>query len=550
MQPKARLARKSLAGNSLWWAATGLLFFLAVVGGANQLLAQVVEEQPVGGKEKQQKSVLPVLQTIGTAELDILLPRFRSSADIGSSPFGTHTTSVFSENVGSPEQLINDISKAGFKWVKDYVPAGNLQQSQDLDSFLARWAEPWGACVEFLEMAGQAKVKVLLRLSDMREDGNEPTSPRAREAFARFCRLQVRHYKRWVKDWELCNEPNIGNLNPRLAPDEYALLANEAYEAIKAEDPEAQVYVGATAMLQCLGDWPYPWIREAVQAGLRGDVFSFHPYCQPYLRLNMPEHGSQFHPWTHWESYEAQTVELRQLLGRSVLAKGADGQVRVAATEAGWPTTVSKSTWKRQISLLTQAKYEQRAMLLDFWLGTSPRINFILTRPFTDIYHNEGQFQLVNPGYNLLEPANRYRPAYFAAAAVCSNIDDTLHKTRQEVRVTDASQLNPQIMTFEREHKDFGFAEAVIVLWAGVPADDDFEPKLVNVSIPGPTESIICAPIGYSLLPVGATHTSMDEFDFGVTNLPYELSADALTILSVPLSDAPYVIKYARKLRE
>jgi hypothetical protein len=197
-------------------------------------------------------------------------------------------------------------------------------------------------------------------------------------------------------------------------------------------------------------------------------------------------------------------------------------------------------------------------MLLDFWLGIRPQITFVESRRFNDLYNPEANFQLVQfYSNNVFEHDDLYRPAYFAAAAVCSNIDDTLEKTSQRVEIsvlnTDTPELilkklNPQIMTFERKHKALGFTEVVIVVWAGVPAEDDFQAIPVSITLPGPTKSIASIPIGYSLLPVGVTYSKMDQFDWGVKRLSYELSDNALTVKSIPLSDAPYVIKFARRL--
>ncbi len=116
-------------------------------------------------------------------------------------------------------------------------------------------------------------------------------------------------------------------------------------------------------------------------------------------------------------------------------------------------------------------------------------------------------------------------------------------------RVGSLEELNPQIMTFEREHADLNIVEVVILIWAGVPADDRFKRRSLDVSVAVPTEDILCAPFGYSLLPVGAKHSTMDTFNWKVKNLSYFVSPNSLEIRNVPFTDAPYVVKFVRKLR-
>jgi len=498
---------------------------------------------------------LPSYETLGKEQQAALLPRFKTTSEIaGDSPFGTHLTSVPSEHVGDPKVLLGDVSRAGFKWIKDYSGLSwKKGDGQSLDDALKRVEKPRPEVIQYFKEARKAGLKILMRLDAIYVQGGERDlkDPEFRNGFARYCALMVRHYGRWVQDWEMCNEMNIDDFKP----EDYALLCNEAIAAMKAEDADCRVWVGATAMLQCLPSW----IQKTLDAGIQGDGYSFHPYCQPYVQENYPERGSQFHPWNHWPDYKAQIADLRGRLDTSKLAKTADGRVPIAGTEAGWPTSVSSGSWVQEISLLTQAKYEQRAMLLDFWLGVRPRINFIFTRGFHNIYHIESKFQLVEPYHsnimNWSDPSNRdglFRPAYLAAAAVCSNIDDTLKKKVYRVRlsgVKSLEELNPQIMTFEREHPDLDFVEAVILVWAGVPADDRFQRRSIDISVVAPTEDILCAPFGFSLLPVGAKHSTMDTFNWKVKNLSYYVNPDSLEIRNAPFTDAPYVVKFIRKLR-
>ena len=71
---------------------------------------------------------------------------------------------------------------------------------------------------------------------------------------------------------------------------------------IRREQPDAVIYGPGTAMLQCLDEYPYPWIPRALEAGLAEeiDVFSYHPYRAPAWRHNIPENASQFQHLLLW----------------------------------------------------------------------------------------------------------------------------------------------------------------------------------------------------------------------------------------------------------
>jgi hypothetical protein len=449
----------------------------------------------------------------------------RSSAAIPGNPFGTQTTSLAEgHEVGRLPDYLKEIADAGYKWVKDYIAAGDVPLNAD---WKRMWAEFPPHYEQYLRTATGLGTKVILRLDYPRWRGQEPTTPEAHEAVAHFFRQVVRRHKTWVKDWEIDNEVNIGNEKPRVAPEEYVSIVKVASRAIRAEDPQARVYAPAMAMLQALHAYPFPYIPRLLDAGLAKyiDVFSFHPYRQPYQRVNIPEHASEFHPWQVWGSYRRQLDDLRARLR----AKGGR-EVPIAATEVGYPTHTDRTTGVRQISLATQAKYEQRMMIADFALGVRPRIQFIFKRPWNDPFELEHQFNLVNSD-------GTKRPAYRAVQNVTALFDDTLSPAPMSVVCDAPVSANPQVYTFIR--KAAGWEEIFIALWAGIPADDDvysagtcrltiasknFQfPMLVDLMQPAPIEAI---------------------------PLPFSLSGGQGNVESVPLHDSPIAIRLLRDDKE
>ncbi len=412
---------------------------------------------------------------------------------------------------------MNDVADAGFGWVKDYIAAGNIAEGED---WKKKWAEFPDRYDVFLRTARELGLRVMLRLDYPRWHGGEPTTPEAQKAVAHYYRQLVRRYKQWVKDWEIDNEPNIGNEKPRVVPEHYVAIVKIAAAAIRAEDPEAKVYAPASAMLQCLHDYPYPYIPRLLDHGLLDhiDVFSYHPYRQPYQRVNIPEHASEYHPWQVWGSYRRQIDDLR---GR--LRAKAGKEIPLAATEVGYPTHANRETKVREISFTTQAKYEQRLMIADFALGVRPRVQFVFKRPWSDPYEREHQFNLVNAD-------NSKRPAYHAVRNVCALFDNTLALAVAEVAHDAPPETNVQLHAFTRAGSRG--EELLIALWAGVPADDNR----------------YC--VGTCALTIGSTRfrcpVALDLLlptPGGALELPYEVSNDRVIVRDVPLHDSPVIVR-------
>ncbi|MBI5396321.1 MAG: hypothetical protein HZA91_13575 [Verrucomicrobia bacterium] len=91
-----------------------------------------------------------------------------------------------------------------------------------------------------------------------------------------YVRAMAGHYRGWVKNWEIINEPN-GVMQPK----EYVLMLQAAYEAIKEVDPQMKA-VGLCST------WDYrvngfAFVEECLKlgAGKYLDVISLHPYTWP-----------------------------------------------------------------------------------------------------------------------------------------------------------------------------------------------------------------------------------------------------------------------------
>lgn len=94
--------------------------------------------------------------------------------------------------------------------------------------------------------------------------------------FERYVRAIARHFKGRIEIWEIGNEPNLWMGWPPLPdPDEYGLVLRTAWNAVRAEDPDALVATAGFNRAKFSG-----YIEEFLKSN-RGnfyDIFAFHPY--------------------------------------------------------------------------------------------------------------------------------------------------------------------------------------------------------------------------------------------------------------------------------
>ena len=229
--------------------------------------------------------------------------------------------------------LLDQFSATGLKWIRDGAVTGYMVDDRTVSPMKEQMDEFW---FRYCEEAKKRGIRVLatIRVAGM---GNKAygAGEHGREMLAEWCRIAVPALKPWIKDWELGNEPN-----PEIPPAEYVAACRTVYPIIKEIDPEARVYGGAVAMLECMspaskgGREPYPdrdscYLDGLLDAGLLAfcDVFSFHPYRQPCVPENIPEHASEYAPWSKWPDYVTQIKALK-----ARLREASGGDFRIANT--------------------------------------------------------------------------------------------------------------------------------------------------------------------------------------------------------------------------
>lgn len=111
-----------------------------------------------------------------------------------------------------------------------------------------------------------------------------PKSPQEIEAFIRYVRWMVNHFKGRIRYYALWNEQDIGYWNPWGNPEEYGRLLAAFAPAVHQTDPEAKVIFGGQA--DPVSDFAKRALEECKCAS-QIDVFAYHTY---------PGYGQNMHP--------------------------------------------------------------------------------------------------------------------------------------------------------------------------------------------------------------------------------------------------------------
>ncbi len=112
-----------------------------------------------------------------------------------------------------------------------------------------------------------------------------PKTPEQIEAFTRYVKFMVSHFRGRIRYWALWNEQDIDYWNPDPSPEEYGRLLKAFVPAVHETDPEAKVIYGGQA-------WPLSrdFTRRALatcQCASGIDVFAYHIY---------PDYGHNLNP--------------------------------------------------------------------------------------------------------------------------------------------------------------------------------------------------------------------------------------------------------------
>jgi hypothetical protein len=413
----------------------------------------------------------------------------RSSHEISASPFGVHTTLLMERkraDAKHQDAIVQAIVDGGFKWVVDYI-SGHHATKAPLDEIPGIAAALLPPMVQYVAYLKANDVNLLIRVDypNWSASIRNPITDDDRTRMRAFVEPIVRALSPYCRHWQYFNEPNMGNAAPFADPAHYVEWLRCFRDIVKETQPDAVIAGPAPSMLQCMAEEPYPWLRLAFEAGMARqlDMFSYHPYRQPYQAHNIPEHASEFYPWTLWGSYYHQVAELRGMIRR--YHDGRD--LPLAITEDGMPNDIT-ATGEQEITWVIGAKYELRRALLDNWLGVSPRAIFILFRDIPHPYYER------ESSFNILSHDMDKKPAWYACQNLNAVLDDTYQRndgidlgleletppdsgTARLIRTeADAAGMTPGGMeglyaqTYTKAHD--GFEELLVFFWSAEQAGD------------------------------------------------------------------------------
>jgi hypothetical protein len=364
----------------------------------------------------------------------------RASTEIEASPFATLTSFEVhgqSEDAG----VIETMRRLGVKHVVMHNIHGSLPDPRD--KRLNEWLD---GCE-----AAKIEVRCILHTTDLD-----------------FWRKAVENYGARIRHWSYLNEPNSPTDNdhtrPAWMPERYAEEIARVRQVISEVDPTIKLYGPETAMLQLMEEWPFPWFRRCLEAGLLKSVdgISIHPYRQGYSPRNIPENPSTFEgrPGKGYTTYEEQIGVLRQMTGGKP----------IVVNEVGWSTTPAGSICEH-----TQAKFALRQQIMDYALGIECAVYFLLRERHVNapcpLWHLENHFGIVHTD-------NSPKPAFTGLQALYSQIDSGCR--RSELPVTFSQE---GVKWYLYEDPRGGVPSLKLLYWLPVPAQDDFPRTLTQVKV-------------------------------------------------------------------
>ncbi len=375
----------------------------------------------------------------------------KTSAEIAISPFATLTSfEVHGEDEDAG--VIKAMSDLGVKWVVMHNIHGSLPDPND------RRLNAW---LDGCRKAGIG-VRCILCSRDVE-----------------LWRKAVRNYGDRIKTFSFLNEPNAPTDNdhtkPNVPPDVYAREFAEVRREMLAIRPDVRLFGPESAMLQCMEQQPYPWLRLAFEAGLArsADGISIHPYRQAYSPSNVPENPSTFEgrPGAGYRNYEEQIAALRKM---------APGKP-IAVTEVGWSTAplgpLNGST-KERITELTQAKFALRQQIEDFALGMDVAVYFLLRERHDNAPCPPGH---IENHFGIVHVDNSPKPAYTALQTLYAQLDG-----RSRVAKSVAVRFSaPGVKCYVFDDTTMSPPVRRVAYWLPVPARDDFPVQRTDIIVGG-----------------------------------------------------------------
>ena len=199
-------------------------------------------------------------------------------------------------------------------------------------------------------------------------DGTKFKSDDDINRYADYVRFMVRHFKPFIRYYEIWNEPGTNTPWGNIVVEDFARLVKRVIPVIREEYPEAKIVVGATG-----GHWVsgFPgygdfsrytfeldYLKTLLKSGISSliDVISWHPFYG-----HTPDDP-------YYQNYPQMVGELKAL----VAAEGFKGEY--LAEEMLWRTGRAEEP-QQPVSAIVSAKYLARAILTNLGLDVTASVS-------------------------------------------------------------------------------------------------------------------------------------------------------------------------------
>ena len=258
--------------------------------------------------------------------------------------------------------------------------------------------------------------------------------------FANYAREVVVRYGKYVKYWEVWNEPNVKVFwQPQPNPKDYYIMLKSVYEAIKDVNKDAQVIGMVTSL--CDTDF----IDKVLSCGgdKYVDVISIHPYCED--GVSAADRVAEFN----------KIFSLRALLGRYNLSN-----LPIWVTEMGWKSIYSSGYVEGKVSF-SEAKNMERmqAKYISQLYPYALAKGFIERLYYFNLSDWEEKDAFGEGHYGLLHADYTPKPSYLAYRTIIERIGSKKFISTVEVNKKD-------VHAYLFSGRSGAATEEVIILWS------------------------------------------------------------------------------------
>ena len=288
-----------------------------------------------------------------------------------------------------------------------------------------------------------------------------PKTPGEIEAFLRYVKWMVNHFRGRIKYYALWNEQDIGYWNPWGNPEEYGRLLAAFAPAVHQTDPQAKVIFGGQA--DPVSDFAKRALEECKCAS-QIDVFAYHTY---------PGYGQNMHPESM--DFGAYGVETTLKLRKTVLSEPLiDHNIEFWDDEfnsiPSWPGSDES----------VQSKYIPRGILYNHAAGVRTFVWLLAAGVDGNEYDDFGFIH----GKRGLKDDFTPRPVYYALQNTNALFADTRFDAGIKIEAANVSKSRAN------EFLHYGFrnknGKAIVAYWLAahsVPGDV-FPPLTVDLALP------------------------------------------------------------------